>query len=241
VLGIPAKSLRAVEWDRRDLLGTPGDAYRIEREYAAYLGLQLDPQEHFELVLICTGNRARSPVAAGFLRNLLADLPVNVQSLGTLELEGAPALREAVDAASRHGLDISTHRARTLRGQDLGRADLVLGFERNHVAAAVIDGGAPAERVFTLPELVQLIEEPGGAQEPNPIERARRQIADAHARRAGKGSAITIELPDPVGQNRKVFRDTVEQVRDLSVRLAAGLFGEEAIRPHSPEAGRAAR
>jgi protein-tyrosine-phosphatase len=165
---------------------------------------------------------------------------VHVHSLGTLELAGAPALREAVDAASRHGLDISTHRARTLRGQDLGQADLVLGFEQNHVAAAVIDGGARPERVFTLPELVELIEEPHGAQEPNPLERARRQIVDAHARRAGKGSELPIELADPVGQSRKVFRDTVEQVRDLSLRLAAGLFGEDAIRPHSREAGRAA-
>jgi protein-tyrosine phosphatase len=238
-LGIPAKSLRAIEWDRGDLLASHGDADRIEWQYAAFLGLRL--QEHFELVLICTGNRARSPVAEGFLRHLLADLPVHVHSLGTRELAGAPALREAVKAASHQGLDISTHRARTLRGEDLGQADLVLGFERNHVAAAVIDGDARPERVFTLPELVELIEERRAALEPNPIEQARRQIADAHARRAGNVSAMPIELADPLGQSRKVFRDTVEQVRDLSERLAAGLFGKGVIRSLSREADQVAR
>jgi hypothetical protein len=35
-LGIPTKALRAIEWDRRDLVG---DADRIERRYAAFLGV----------------------------------------------------------------------------------------------------------------------------------------------------------------------------------------------------------
>jgi MFS family permease len=38
-LGIPAKNLRALEWDRGDLLGSARD--RIERRYAAFLGLDV--------------------------------------------------------------------------------------------------------------------------------------------------------------------------------------------------------
>jgi MFS family permease len=38
-LGIAAKDLRAIEWDRGDLLGSPDDAERIEWQYAAFLGL----------------------------------------------------------------------------------------------------------------------------------------------------------------------------------------------------------
>jgi hypothetical protein len=40
-LGIPAKSLRALEWDRRDLLGGNGAGELIERRYATFLGLDL--------------------------------------------------------------------------------------------------------------------------------------------------------------------------------------------------------
>ena len=188
--------------------------------------------ELFELVVVCTGNRARSPIAEGFLRRLLADLPVEVHSFGTLELTGAPALPEALEAAAAFDLDISAHRARTLSGEDLSQADLVLGFESSHLAAAVIDGGAPRERVFSLPELVELIEAAGAAQETDPIARARQTIATAHARRLVESPLA--ELADPLGQSSKVYRDTVERVRDLSVRLAVGLFGRERIRALTP-------
>jgi MFS family permease len=39
VVGIPAKNLRAIEWDRGDLLGNPRELDRVERRYAAFLGL----------------------------------------------------------------------------------------------------------------------------------------------------------------------------------------------------------
>jgi hypothetical protein len=40
-LGIPTKSLRALEWDRRDLLGGDGAGELLERRYATFLGLDL--------------------------------------------------------------------------------------------------------------------------------------------------------------------------------------------------------
>jgi Helix-turn-helix domain/Domain of unknown function (DUF4115) len=39
-LGVPAKSLRALEWDRPDLIGDEDEAERIGRRYAALLGLE---------------------------------------------------------------------------------------------------------------------------------------------------------------------------------------------------------
>jgi hypothetical protein len=41
-LGVPAKILRAIEWDRRDLLARDTDVERIERRYRAFLGLEAD-------------------------------------------------------------------------------------------------------------------------------------------------------------------------------------------------------
>lgn len=41
-LGISAKILRAIEWDRRDLLGDAADTDRMERRYAGFLGLRLE-------------------------------------------------------------------------------------------------------------------------------------------------------------------------------------------------------
>jgi protein-tyrosine phosphatase len=191
------------------------------------------PSGRFELVLLCTGNRARSPIAEAFLRHLLADLPVRVRSLGTLEVGAAPALPEAIEAAAARGLDISAHRARALGGEDLSGADLVVGFEQRHVVAAVVDGGARRERVFSLPELVELLEQGPTQRVGEPVERATQAIADAHARRSGHVAAGDAELADPLGQDRRFYRDMVERVCELSTRLALGLFGEDAIRPLS--------
>ena len=211
------------------------------RERAAELEAGLDEhaprsprsKHEFELVLLCTGNRVRSPITEGFLSDLLADLPVRIRSLGTLELGPAPALPEAIEAAAALGLDISDHRARALAGEDLSGADLVVGFEQRHVAAAVVDGGASRERVFSLPELVELLEQSDSQRFGKPVERARQAVADAHARRSGQAGSGRAELADPLGQDRSFYRSTVERVRELSARLAVGLFGEDAVRPLS--------
>jgi cytoskeleton protein RodZ len=41
-LGVPAKSLRALEWDRPDLLESPGEADHLQLRYAAFLGLAVE-------------------------------------------------------------------------------------------------------------------------------------------------------------------------------------------------------
>lgn len=191
--------------------------------------------DEFELVLLCTGNRVRSPIAEAFLRDLLAGLPVRLSSLGTLDLGAAAPLPEAIEAAAALKLDISGHRARTMRGGDLSSADLVIGFEQRHVAAAVVDGGAPRDRTFTLPELVELLETSVPERFGTPVERARDALAYAHARRGERPG----ELADPLGQDRSVYGSTVERIQDLTARLALGLFGEEAVAV--PGAARPAR
>ena len=199
----------------------------------------------FELVLICTGNRVRSPIAEAFLRHLLADLPVELRSLGTLELGEAPPLPEALEAAAFLGFDISGHRARAIHGHDLSGADLVIGFEQRHAAAAVVEGGALRERTFLLTELVELLADSRPEPFGEPVERARQAVAKAHARRTQFGAATAVELADPLGQDRSFYRNTVERVRDLSTRLAIGLFGEDAVRPLATpvraESGRGSR
>ena len=184
----------------------------------------------FQLVVICTGNRVRSPVAEGFLRGLLADQPVNVSSAGVLDLGPVPALPETIDTAAALGLDVSAHRAACVVGNDLGGADLVVGFEHRHVATAVVDAKAPRDRTFTLEEIVDLLERVLPPTETDPAERAREAVARAHALRQGRQEAAR-EIADPLGGSMDVYRATLTRVRDLSERLAVRLFGFEAVRP----------
>jgi protein-tyrosine phosphatase len=191
----------------------------------------------FRLVLLCTGNRFRSPLAEVLLRQLTEGLPVNVSSCGTLSLEAGPALREAFEAAKAMGLDLSAHRSRHLSEAQLGGADLILGFERMHVATAVVDGGAPRERTFTMPELIELLRnvEP---QAQDPVARAREAVMLAHRVRSGQGQQLDFsELSDPYGRSPRVYRETADQVGSLCEELAARLFGVAPRRPARRDGG----
>ena len=96
----------------------------------------------FEILFVCTGNRARSPLAQALCLRYAVGLDVAVRSAGTLGLRGAPPLAEAVKAGRRLGVDIASHRSIALAEADAGAADLVLGFEPMHAAAA-LEAGAP--------------------------------------------------------------------------------------------------
>ncbi len=182
----------------------------------------------FEIVVICTGNRARSPLVEAFVRQLTADLPVRVHSAGTQDVGAMPALANAVSAARRWGIDLSPHQSRNVRGVDLARADLVLGFELSHVSMAVIECGAARDRTFTLPELVALLERAGDSDLPDIVPRARARISLAHEARTPRTEDRIPEIADPLNASERQFGVTASLLRDLSYRLVVSLFSPRA-------------
>jgi protein-tyrosine phosphatase len=179
----------------------------------------------FSIAFICTGNRFRSVLAEAFVRRLTLGLPVTTESFGTLELRSSPALPEAVELARSYGLDVSRHATRCVTGASLAEADLVLGFDASHVREAVVKARAALERSFTMRELVRLLDSvslPGPA---NVVERARTAVELAAAAREGHAPGLSDDLADPLGSPWKVFGETAAEIRELSVRLVAALFG----------------
>jgi protein-tyrosine-phosphatase len=151
---------------------------------------------------------------------------VEVVSLGTLELGPVPALPEAVEMAESYGLNLSGHRAQSIAGVDLESCDLVLGFERMHVAAAVVDGGARLDRTFTLPELLDLLDaSPEPPRHAEAMKRARARIELAHAARSHDHRASAVpEIADPLGKTPAAQRGIAEQLRALVTDLSSRLF-----------------
>jgi protein-tyrosine phosphatase len=179
----------------------------------------------YEVAFVCTGNRFRSPLAAAAFATLVKS-PVCTVSAGLLGLGPVPALPEAVELARSVGLDLTAHRATDLRAVDFEPFDLVLGFERSHVQAAVVDASARIERTFTLPELVLLLEKiPERATHSAPIARARERVAEAHAAREPSFRTSGMpEVEDPLGRSRREQRAIGEEVCQLTDRLARLLF-----------------
>ena len=174
--------------------------------------------DHFQIVFVCTGNRARSPFAEAALRRRVSGRDVAVWSVGTHVVGSTGPLDEAEKAAARHGIDISRHRARVLAAGALSETGLVVGFEPHHLAAAVVDGGAARERVFSIIELAALLD-------PETADAPARSVARAHEKRGAASALSAPAIDDPVGKSEQVFRRTFEEIDALTARIAVGLFG----------------
>ena len=107
----------------------------------------------FRLVLLCTGNTCRSPLAAAAFREELGPDAerVEVLSAGTAAWDGQPASAGATEAAARAGLDLTAHRSRRPGAELLRGADLVLVMEHEHARAAEALGADP-RRTHVLSE-----------------------------------------------------------------------------------------
>ncbi len=107
------------------------------------------------IVLVCTGNTCRSPMAQTILRDHVRNRfgdedAVRVMSAGVAAGPGSPASPEAVDVMDERGLDLSDHASRPLDDAVMNVADLVLTMTRGHRAAILAAWPEMHQRVFTL-------------------------------------------------------------------------------------------
>lgn len=89
----------------------------------------------FKVLMVCTGNICRSPMAAGMLRHYLPDDlrgRVEVASAGTHALHGHQAADHALEVMDQIGIDIHGHRARQVTREIARGADLILTMEAAH-------------------------------------------------------------------------------------------------------------
>jgi len=182
------------------------------------------------ILVICTGNICRSPIAEGFLRDALqrrfAQRAPEVSSAGTSGLEGSGAMPESVQAAAESGVDISGHVARRLTPAMADAPDLLLcmASEHRHMLA---DGSDRDDRTFTLKELVRLVETlPAPAPDAGPDDLPERIGAASAARRAGAvPPSPDDDIADPLGQPLAAYRAIAWELETWTDRLVDGLFG----------------
>ena len=108
------------------------------------------------ILLICTGNTCRSPMAEVFLQEKIKQgglaEHVKVLSAGLYAREESPASSGAQAAAAKRGLDLSAHRSRQLLPEYVQAADLVLTMTHSHKAAVTDMAPEAAGKVYTLAE-----------------------------------------------------------------------------------------
>ena len=88
------------------------------------------------ILFVCTGNICRSPMAAGLLRQRLAEEGLEdryeVASAGVWALDDRPASENAVSVMAERGINIGQHVAHTVTAQDVSAAVLILVMSHEH-------------------------------------------------------------------------------------------------------------
>ncbi len=186
------------------------------------------------ILVVCTGNICRSPMAEGFLRAALSarfgDAAPAVSSAGTMGLEGSEATPEGVEAARELGSDIAGHRARRITVPVTSQADLLLCMATDHRELLARSGPELASRAFTMKELVRLLETLRAPElHAGPATLAARVAAADQARRAGAlPRSRDDDVADPLGQPFEAYRATAWELETWLERLVIGLYGPAA-------------
>jgi len=200
----------------------------------------------FSILTVCTGNLARSPLAAQLLAARLEDLSaISVTSAGTHAHAGDPMTDQAAALSRRFGGQPDGHRATLLTENLVESADLVLTASRPHRAAAVTLAPRAARYVFTLRQFAHLVESVDIEQVRDDLaqagttvaERLRALVAAAAAHRGfipPASNPADDDIDDPFQQSQSVYDRVGAQIDSAVAVIARALvaLGEPTGNPH---------
>ncbi len=110
------------------------------------------------ILVVCTANRCRSPMAATLLNKIVGEHPASnhwqISSAGTWGEPDLPATTLAQRMMTERGLDLSQHRARIVDADILSKADVVLVMTRSHLEALRAEFPKMSGKIFLLSQLV---------------------------------------------------------------------------------------
>lgn len=146
------------------------------------------------ILLVCTGNSCRSPMAQGYLGHLLKGREdIEIISAGVSTVSGTLATPEAIKVMAECGIDISGHLARGLTDETIKKADLILVMEKSHKETIL-------RRVPVAKGKVYLLKEFGRKEKILPDE--------------------NLDIADPIGAPLEIYQKSFAVIKEELERIA---------------------
>jgi protein-tyrosine-phosphatase len=169
-----------------------------------------------DLLVLCTGNAARS-VMAGFMLEHLREgrdgEPLHIVTAGTHTIDGQPMGVRTRTALSRipqlAGVDYRRHRSRQVHGADLVHAELVIVMEADHVRFVRRRFPDAASKTGTIRRLCADLAPPPPSL---PARVAALKLAEAEV-------SDEEDVLDPAGSEGDVYGACVDELWGLCQRL----------------------
>ncbi|NJD60077.1 MAG: low molecular weight protein arginine phosphatase [Anaerolineae bacterium] len=110
------------------------------------------------ILIVCTANVCRSPMAEAILKKILANQPDadqwHVESAGTWATDGREPAFLSKYVMEKMGMDISEHRSQSITLRMLEKFDLLLTMEEDHKRWLADQYRDYADRTYMLSEMV---------------------------------------------------------------------------------------
>jgi protein-tyrosine phosphatase len=174
-----------------------------------------------DILVVCTANICRSPMAEAFLRVSLAERssPLTVASAGFLE-DGRRVDPHSAQAAAGFGLDISGHLSARMTMEQLEAAKLILVMTTEHRRKVVGFRTAFYAKTFTFQEFVHRSIKLDSALR---SEGFAHWFPQLHGDRTGRellSDDDRISVADPYGKGASAHGVTAQLLRDLCREVA---------------------
>jgi protein-tyrosine phosphatase len=175
----------------------------------------------FEVLVLCTANICRSPIAEFLLgRALGATGDIRVRSAGLHARTGCPVDEQM---GRLLGGPVPDFAARQVSAQMIRAADVVLTMTRHQRSAVVSAVPAAVRRTFTLPEFADLVDLAGRSEAGPPAETAAGRLAaltrQAPRLRSLRASGAHDDVNDPYGRDAAAYATAVSDIRQAVARI----------------------
>lgn len=111
-----------------------------------------------KIMFICTGNICRSAMAEGIMKKIVKDknIDAKVYSCGIYAETGDYATYNAIEAAKKYNVNISSHRATNIRESNIEEMDLILCATQSHKQSVIYLYPNLREKIYTMKEYAKL-------------------------------------------------------------------------------------